>query len=168
MEPVKSTYIAITDYNFRSSRGTPVTDERDAVQKALAAHGISFQTYEVSSVTLGGKELKGEPENFSPRRWVGIDRVYTRDEVIQSMKDDMARERDSFMKGAIKSVIGEYEKMPADSMHITGLERQGEFITIGKDEKVFDRQGQQVWPPAPPATVQVIKPLKKIQLKPGP
>jgi hypothetical protein len=158
MEPTKTTYIAITDYNFRTSAGTPVTDEQDAVQKTLAARGISFKTYDVSSVNVGGKELKGDPENYSPTRWVGIDRIYTRDEVIQSMQADMAG-ADSFMKSAIKGVIKEYQKMPADSVHITGLERPGEFIEIGKDEKVFDRTGQQVWP-KPPLT-----PMKKIQFK---
>src|SRR3954462_5242950 len=103
MEPTKTTYPAITDPNCRASEGTPVTDEQDAVQKTLAAHGISFQIYEVASVNVGGKELKGDPENFTPRCWVGIDRLYTRDEVIKSMEDDMAR-ADQFMKGAIKSV----------------------------------------------------------------
>lgn len=167
MDPTKTTYAAITDYNFRTSQGTPVSDEQDAVQKALAAHGISFQIYEVASVSVGGKELKGDPENFTPRCWVGIDRVYTRDEVIKSMEDDMAT-ADGFMKGAIKSVIGNYKQMSPDSVHITGLERQGEFIEIGKGEKVFDRSGQQLWPkPAPSVAVEnVFKPMKKIHLKP--
>jgi hypothetical protein len=167
MDPTKTTYAAITDYNFRTSQGTPVTDEQDAVQKTLAAHGISFQIYEVASVNVGGKELKGDPENFTPRCWVGIDRLYTRDEVIKSMEDDMAR-ADQFMKGAIKSVIGEYKKMSPDSVHITGLERQGEFIEIGKDQKVFDRTGQQIWPKAGPtvAVANTFTTMKKIHLKP--
>ena len=142
MDPVKKTYAAITDYNFSTKMGTPVADEQDAVQKTLASRGISFRMYEVSSVMIGGKELKGEPENYSASCWVGIDRIYTRDEVIQSMRDDM-KHADQFMKSAIASVIEHYEQMSPDSVHITGLERQGEFIGIGQDQKVFDREGQQ-------------------------
>jgi hypothetical protein len=170
MDPVRTIYAAITDANWRSDRqGIPVADEQEAVQKTLAARGICFQTFEAVSVTVNGKEFKGDAENYSARRFVGIDRLYTRDEVIQSMTDDMAG-ADKFMRGAISSVIEHYREKPADSVHITGLERQGEFIEIKGDEKVFDRTGQQLWPRVAPSVAleNTVTTMKKLQLKPGP
>ena len=90
----KKLYARMTNYNWDTTSGIEIADEKDAVQKALASHAIMFSTYEVTSVTIGGKEMKGEPENFSPRRYIGIDRVYTRDEVVQSRGGEQARGRD--------------------------------------------------------------------------
>lgn len=170
MEPKKQLYAFITDYNWDVSRTpVPVTDDFDAAQKTLAARGICFNTCEITTVELDGQTLKGKPENYSARRYVGIDRLYTRDEVIQSMEADMNGPWAS-MRGSILSVVEHYKEKPADSIHITGLERQGEFIGIGKDEKVFDRKGQQIWPALPPdiTTKNAVKPMKAITLKKGP
>ena len=170
MEPKKQLYAFITDYNWTVSRTpVPVTDDFDAAQKTLAARGICFNTCEITTVELDGQTLKGKPENYSARRYVGVDKLYTRDEVIQSMEADMGGAYAS-MRDSIRSVIDHYREKPADSLHITGLERHGEFIGIGTDEKVFDNKGQQLWPVAAPdvTTEKTFKPMKAIHLKKGP
>jgi hypothetical protein len=167
MEPKKQLYAVITKSDWMQSReALAVTDDADAAQKTLAAHGICFNTYEQTTIEMGGKEFKGDPENRSARRYVGIDRLYTRDEVIRSMEDDLST-ASGFMQDAIRSVIDVYREKDADSIHITGLERHGEFIDIGKDEKVFDRRGQQIWPAVAPdvSAANDVAPIKKLQLK---
>ena len=145
MQPTTKLYARFTDYSWRAGAPVEIADEADAVAKAASHRAIVFTTFEQTSVTINGKEMKGEPENISPRRYVGIDKVYTRDEVIQSMEDEKKTlSRD--WASAINGVIREYKKMPADSLHITGIERQGEFITLKAGEKVFDRKGQQLFP----------------------
>jgi len=167
MQPVTKTFIAMTAAGFgRGPSNIEVTDEADAVQKTLAQRCIAFNTYDVTSVTLNGQELKGEPENRSGRRYVGIDRLYTRDEVIADMQKPQPgmrsgnREFDQIFADAVRGVIAEFRKHPADAAYITGLERPGEFIRLKEDEKVFDRNGTQLWPkPAGvPKTAAVFKP----------
>jgi hypothetical protein len=84
------------------------------------------------------------------------------------MRDDLVHA--GSMRDAINGVIEHYKQKPADSFHITGLERQGEFIQLGDGDKVFNRQGKQLWPDplSQPSTLHVVKPAKKLQLKPGP
>lgn len=167
MDPVKKLYASI-DYGARTSMGTPVTGEKDAVEKAQASGGISFRLYEVTSVTVGGKELKGDPENFSPTCWVGIERVYTRDDVVQSLKDDISR-TDKWMARSIQQTLDHHLQKSPDTMYIPGFDqgRGGpKFMPIGKDDKVFDSKGQKIWPKPPPPVLRVIRPAKKIQLKP--
>jgi hypothetical protein len=168
MEPKKQLHAFITSGSWDMSRTpVPVDDDFDAAQKTLAARGICFNTCEITTVELDGQTLKGKPENYSARRYVGIDRLFTRDEVIQSMEADMNGAYAS-MRDAIRSVIEHYREKPADSIHITGLERHGEFIGIGKDEKVFDRKGQQIWPLVAPdmTTEKTFKPMKPLHLRP--
>ncbi len=145
MQPTTKTYARFTDYSWRTSAPVEVTSELETLQHATARHAILFTTFDQTSVTINGKEMKGEPENISPRRYVGIDKVYTRDEVIQAMEDEKKTlSRD--WASAVNGVIRTYKQMPADSLHITGLERQGEFITLKEGEKVFDRSGAQLFP----------------------
>lgn len=155
MEPVIKHFAALTASGFNRGPTVEIANEKDAVQKALASHAIAFSTYDVTTVTLNGKEMKGEPENYSKRRYVGIDQLYTRDEVIALMKSDTTfgvqnhREMDEIFREAARSVIAHFETHPADAVYITGLERPGEFIQLKDGEKVFNRKGQQLWP-APP------------------
>jgi hypothetical protein len=169
MDPVKKLYAAI-DYGVRQSTGTPVSDEKDAIEKTMSTGGISFRLYETTTVTVGGKELKGDPENFSPTCWVGVERVYSRDDIVQSYKDQMAR-TDKYMARSIQLKADHFLKKSPDTMHIPGTDtgRGGpDFVEIGRDDKVFDRKGQQLWPKPKPPVLRVTKPAKKIQLKPGP
>ncbi len=154
MQPTTKTFAQFTDYSWRTSAPVEITSEAEALQHATARRAILFTTFDQTSVTINGKEMTGEPENRSARRYVGIDKVYTRDEVIQSMEDEKKTlSRD--WAAAVNGVIREYKKMPADSLHITGLERQGEFITLKAGEKVFDRTGKQLYPAAGNAAPKV-------------
>lgn len=167
MQPVTKTFIAMTAAGFgRGPSNIEVADEAEAVQKTLAQHCIAFNTYDVTSVTLNGKELRGEPENLSGRRYVGIDRLYTRAEVIADLQKPQpgmrggSREFDSIFAEAMRGVVAEFRKHPADAAYITGLERPGEFIRLKDGEKVFDRSGAQLWPKpaAAPSAQAVFKP----------
>jgi len=159
MPSEKKLFVTVISSDFRIS-GPPIEikDEPEAVQQTLQMRGVCFNTFEMESVTLNGKELWGEPENHSKRRYVGIDKIYSRDEVIASMQAEVKNAFDDLMADAIKSVINFYNKMPADSVHITGLERPGEFIQIKSGEKVFNSAGKQIWPPVTPAPARVNKP----------
>ena len=78
-----------------------------------------------------------------PTHYVGIDQLYTRDEVIALMKSDTTfgasnhREMDDIFREAARSVIAHFETHPADAVYITGLARPGEFIQLKDGEKVF-------------------------------
>jgi len=148
MQPLRKTFAQFTNRNWDvRERNVEITSEQDAVDHALKTGSIVFNTYDVATVMAGGRELKGSPENFSQRRYVGVDKIYTRDEVIQAMED----EKKTLTKdwhSAVNSVIAIYKQKPADSLHITGLERPGEFIGLKDGEKVFDRKGQQIFPSA--------------------
>lgn len=155
MEPLAKHFAALTASGFNRGPTVEIADEKDAVQKALAQHAIAFSTFDVTTVTLSGKEMKGDPENYSKRRYVGIDQLYTRDEVIAVMKSDTSigaqshHEMDEIFREATQSVIAHFKQDPADSAYITGLERPGEFIRLEDGEKVFNRKGQQLWPQPP-------------------
>lgn len=161
MQPTKQTYASITNPDFRAGEGVLVADERDAVQKTLSARGIYFRTYEVTSVVLDGQELKGKPENYSGRRFVGIERTYTRDEVFTEIEKIFGR------MGPNDMVRRAFMEHPEGAAYITGLERPGEFIRIEEGEKVFNRAGAQIWPVAAPDVTAAnnVTPMKKIRLK---
>jgi hypothetical protein len=146
MQPTIKTYVRPENWNsFIDKTPQEVKDEAEAVQVALARHAVCFRTYEISSVTFNGKELKGEPENFSPRRYVGVDKLYTRDEVAASYEADIPQAFDRMMAGILKRMARETRKMPPDAVYIA-VERPGEFTELHADEKVFDRDGRQLWP----------------------
>jgi hypothetical protein len=161
MQPTRQTYASITNADFRAGGDVPVASEQEAVQKTLAARGIYFRTYEVAAVVLDGQELKGKPENYSGRRFVDIERTYTREEVFTAIEKIFGR------MGPNDSVRQAFMEYPEGSAYITGLERPGEFIRIEEGEKVFNRAGGQIWPLAAPdvTAANAVTPMKKIRLK---
>ncbi|MDE1152993.1 MAG: hypothetical protein PW788_10695 [Micavibrio sp.] len=149
MQPLRKTFAQFTNRSWDvRERNVEIKSEQDAVDHALKTGSIVFNTYDVATVMAGGQELKGAPENFSARRYVGVDKIYTRDQVIKEMEDEKVQTLSSSWAAAIDSVIQIYKQKPADSLHITGLERPGEFIGLEDGEKVFDRKGQQIFPSA--------------------
>ena len=170
MEPRKQAYAIITDGNFRQARdGFPIQSEREAVEKTLAAHGIYFHTYEITSVEINGKVLKSDPENRSPRNFVGISRVYTRDEAIEerirAATSTGNPDIDLLFNENSDSLVRYFKKQPADAVFITGLERDGEYIRLEKGEKVFDGRGRQLWPALPVPSVKAAPPANKDRWK---
>lgn len=152
MKPVVRKYAAITARGFSRGPTVEITDEQDAVAKTRK-HGICFLTFERECTVVNGKELLGEPQNYSERRYVGLDRLYTRDEVIADLNADTR-----FSRKITEEVIEVFQEYPQDSKFITGLERPGEFIRIKDGEKVFNREGRQLWPELPPPAAP--KPLR--------
>jgi hypothetical protein len=158
MKPEKQLYVLITRTGWLTAReGVPVKSEQDALEKTRAARGICFSTYEASSVTLNGKTFTGQAENHSPRRYVGIDKIYTREEALEEMRS---------IYGHVGSVEKAFMQHPEKSVYITGLERPGEFIRLKDGEKIYDRKGAQIWPAAVAAPkieagrdISVMKPL---------
>jgi hypothetical protein len=161
------TFARLTNGNWDNGGTIEVANESDAVAQALARHAICFTTFDVTSVTLNGQEMNGAPQNVTPRRYIGVDRIYTTAEVVAEMEAAFQEETEAVARkgkispdekewlmislSAFRSVIGEYKKKSPSAAHITGLERPGEFIELKEGEKVFDRQGRQLWPkPAAP------------------
>ena len=90
MEPETKLYVLITNYRYDTLSPVEINDEQEAMQCCLDSHGAFFRTYEVTIVELGGKQLKGEPENYSERCFVNVDRLYTIDDVISGFNQDLA------------------------------------------------------------------------------
>ena len=151
MQPSKKLFAEFTGRSWCvSEKDFEIRSEQEAVQHALQISAILFNTYEVTTVTLGGKELKGEPDNFSNRRYVGINKIYTRDEVISFLQQEQPYPGwDAKMfHETMESVVDVFKEKSVDEVYITGLERRGEFINIEAGQKVFDKKGQQLWPKA--------------------
>jgi hypothetical protein len=141
MERTTQQYAVLTYADWHTDRNAiPVSDEQNAVQKALDVGCIAFSTYETTIIELEGEEFKGTPKNRSSRRYVGIDRLYSRDEMFQAMEKIWGS---GYPSPGVRQAFMEY---PEGDVYITGLERAGEFIHVKDTEKVFSRTGQQLWP----------------------
>jgi hypothetical protein len=141
MQPSKKLLASFTNADWRrAGDDIEVQDDLDAAKAALKIRAICFNTYEIETVTIDGKELKGDPENISKRRYVGIDKIYTKANSI------------------VEQSGMNFQQDPAGSAYITGLERPGEFIRLEAGEKVFDSKGRLAWPLQPPARQKVLKP----------
>ncbi len=134
-----------------------VADEQDAVRKGLHRHACLFETFEQTSVDINGKILTGEPQNLSGRRFIGIDTLYTVQDVIASYERDLANVnsiRDTFsrqiMRGVLKGMVRTYKKNDPDQIFIAEPGRPGDFIGLKPGEKAFDRSGTQIWPKLEP------------------
>lgn len=157
MQPSTKLYAEFTNSSWRvSERNFEIQDEQEAVQRALQTRAICFRIYEITSVNVGGKELKGDPENFSARRYVGMDRVYTRDEVIAAMRAEKPYPGWNVeeFNAATNEVISNFRRKPENAVFIDGLENPGDFTQIKDNEKVFDSRGRQLWPAVQPSSLR--------------
>lgn len=139
---IKEMFAEVTDYSYRRGKPFSVGSEQKAVAETLKMNGMCFSTYEVESVFVDGKKMSGAPAKYSGVRYVGIDRVYTLAEAIDEMKKDMDICPDG-TKWAIQNMQQNHK--PTDCF-VTGLERSGEFTPLSDGQKVFNRQGEQIWP----------------------
>jgi hypothetical protein len=169
MAILTKTFAAFNNWNH-SIDTTPVEikHEADAVQEALHRSALYFITYDVQSIDIGGKTLTGEPENVSPRCFVNVDDVYSKDDVVSHYEEEIknaadealniaaeqaagknvtrSRIENNDMKGRVFSSLRDtFNQKAADSAFIC-VERPGEFLSLEAGEKVFDRKGQQIWP----------------------
>lgn len=153
MSFLRKTFASFTNRDWRTSGTEPVIDEQDAVKKALASGALCFTTYDMASVTLNGQELNGAPENFSARRYVGIEKIYTKADVLAQIDVDEAAHIKAgdraFSAGELKGIYNNlratFNRSACDA-YMSGLERQGEFTSLQAGEKAFDHKGAQIWP----------------------
>jgi hypothetical protein len=167
MQPDIKKFAYFTDSNWTQSREpVEIKDEKDAVQIALQNHAICFTLFDVPIVTLNGQEFKGEPQDFTGRRYVGFERLYTRDEVIQHLQSntnnpfdqmdfidpefDADGELSDLFADATNDVLNAYKRDPADSIYIYLGGRDEDFSQLKPTEKVFTAQGIALYPPAAP------------------
>ena len=158
MTPKKKLVAEFYNAHFNRVTKTEVSDEHDAIRIGLHQRHYFFNTYEQVSLDLDGQTLTGKPENYSGRRFLGVDRLYTRDEVIaqyendlknlnQTMRDEFSR---SIAREALTGVIGEYKsRYGAADRFIPEPGRPGDFIGLRDNEKAFDMRGNQIWPQKP-------------------
>lgn len=167
MQPDIKNFAYFTDSNWtQNQEPVEIKDEADAVQMALKNNAICFTMFEVPVVTLNGQELRGEPQNNTGRRYVGFDRLYTRDEVIQHLQSnnsnpfdqmdfidpdfDTDDELSDLFAEATNDVLNAYKSDPADSVYIYLGGRDEDFSQLKPTEKVFTAQGIALYPPATP------------------
>lgn len=141
-----------------------IKDEQEAIDHSTKTGAIAFQTYEVPFANVGGKDLTGDPENYSKRHYAGVDKIYTNQEVIDikveilnAMMAGKSQINDDIMIKVRKDVIKEYKQNPSDTFHIVDRgERPGVYIELEPDVKAFDSNGKQIWPQ--PSEGNTVKP----------
>lgn len=151
---IKKTFVQFADSDsIVSQTDILFTNEEDAVDRALQTRALYFQTYE-------GEYLKvfedyfvaNHPENYSARRYVGVDKIYTRDEAIRSIAEQecTAIQQTGGFLGAerIADIFNKAAAPFAQDAPDTGyiaMARAGTFSRVVKGEKVFDRSGKQIY-----------------------
>ncbi|MCB9990438.1 MAG: hypothetical protein H6867_03530 [Rhodospirillales bacterium] len=149
------TKLFMTPYgrSWRTQEAVEITDEQDAVGKCINSGAIAFTTHEVSIAVVDGEELRGKPRNLSPRRFVGIDKIYSPQDRIAYDENTLQKERDDIMRKILIDFIEAHKKASPDRAYIIDVtSHPGDFIELKPDEKAFGKDGQQLWPkPQQPA-----------------
>jgi hypothetical protein len=154
MNPKKTLIAQFYSASFDRNGALEVASEQDAVQQSLAQNAFFFETHEIASLSFKGKRLNSDPDNFSGRRFVGIEKLYTKEEVIAQYQKELGQVKnlkDAFdrqiAREALRSVIGEYrKKYTEDDRFIAEPGFRGDFIGLKPSEKAYDRKGNQIWP----------------------
>lgn len=149
----KKHFATFTYPGFQRGMTVDIKDEDEAVMMALKQGAMAFRTHEAISVTIDGKEKRSPGQNYSGTRYVGIDRVFTRDQVlelIQAGPVGVSANAKAFNRAA-RAETKPYRSMDKDTVFIPDPQSPNNFLRLAYDEKVYNRQGKQVWPdPAKP------------------
>lgn len=134
----------------------PVQNDGEAVKFCLENEGFYFETYEVSSVTIEGKEFRADPESHSERNYVGISRVYNAADLIGVLEDQYAKSlvmTDEFAeerRDSLQKKIAELKSERPDAKYIGEPKTENAYIRLNPGDKVYDSYGGQKWPAPQP------------------
>lgn len=114
-----------------------------------------FKTYELPVAEIEGKELKGDPENFSGWHYPDIRKVYTLAEVIAEMEEEIRTSKepdtltDSFEgipKSVLISVLERFKEKDPACGFIPEPGRPGDWVELKAGDKAYNPNGEQIWP----------------------
>ncbi len=149
MPTEKTLYACFSARNRSLGAPVPVASERDAVWMGMGLDATNFTTFEIASAAQG-------PENFSGRRFLNVDRLYTSADVIGVLEAELAgfanlkgRFNKATVTRAWKATIRAYKDDPPGTLHIANPDNEEEeahFIKLTPMEKAFDKNAALLWP----------------------
>lgn len=148
-------YAQYTDQNYGNGETIVVSDLQDAVHFGLVTGAPRFKMFEQTVAEIDGETLKGEPKNHSANIYLGVDQVYSRDQVIDIRNKELEEERaktlqDDFSQAmsvqSLRNLIGHLYQKDQSTRFIPEHGQRGGFIELDEGEMVFNRQGEQLHP----------------------
>ena len=152
---IKTTYALLYDTLQRSLGRIDVQDEKEAFAQAVKNRDIFyFELYEQETVTVGGKEFKTDPVPLSGRNFIDV-RLHDYSKHKPSPQEDALVRQFSRAIPGFADILKQaevHERRNPTPPFVTARDdiRGEDKMTLKPGDKVFDRQGQQVWPDSPP------------------
>lgn len=151
-------YAQYSSANFGRGTTEAVADLQDAVNKGLEIGSPRFKTFERAFVEIDGEVLEGKPKNPSADIYLGVNKLYSRDEVIAAQRAEVASVENSprynsaqmsqqFALQALDRVIETFSKKDPSAVFIAEPGgRSGEFIELREGESAYNSNGMRVFP----------------------
>ncbi|MEZ0259667.1 MAG: hypothetical protein ACAH80_01570 [Alphaproteobacteria bacterium] len=180
-DPVVKTFAQFDTSSYGRGPAVEITDVKQAVDYGIKNNCSRFRIYEQTSVTIGGKTLAGDPE-YKPGTYnLFVDKMMTAADIVafyeQKIAEDKAGKGNTRSSGFMadidrqvnKQMRDQFKSYPADQpFYDDPFGRGQEYSSVGPDDVIFNRKGEQLWPVPTPsvATDHKVAPMKKISLKP--
>jgi hypothetical protein len=146
-----------------------VHDLADAAKFGTQKRADFFTTYEIATVTVGGKTFSGDRDDKPGRHYLQQAKVYTAAEVLHETGATLARDAGRFDE-LLKELRGHGMSLPKDfdeaasrpnplleqcktdgpDARYAKLRYKG-FVRLEDGETAWDAKGKQLWPVQPPA-----------------
>lgn len=150
-------YAAYAEQDYSNGDVLEVADFEDAVHHGLVIGAPRFKTYETTVVEVDGEVLEGQPKKNSEFVYLGVDQVFSLDDVIAKHEQEYEASMSSpswvssqfshtMHVQAIQSVVENLKAKSPETTFIAEGGQRGDFIELKEGEMVFDREGQQLWP----------------------
>lgn len=139
-----SRWAKIYDRDFQHKETIEIKSDTDAVNYCIKTEALFFQTY-----TKRALKARKSILNESKNQYVGIERLYTTDELIIEL------EKDTSNADTIRQCEGLRAQLPQGARYFRipsrtdGAVAQYEVSVPG--EKFFDKIGKQIWPASSPS-----------------